>query len=89
MIYSGEAEKLAALSAGRQPWRPLVNTSTGTVQLGLREGERVCADEAHVELKTEDDPAAARRAVFIVTHHLKIQKRNISFAFISIGTGAL
>lgn len=61
MIYSGKAEKLAALSATAhwQWWQQLVNTFTGTVQLRLQEGEGVSADEAHVELKTEDGPAAS------------------------------
>lgn len=74
MIYSGKAEKLAALSAG---WQQLVNTSSGTVQLPLQEGEAVSADQAHVELETEDGPAAARRAVFIVTHHLKSKMKHL------------
>lgn len=77
MIYSGKVEKLAGLSAAAR-WHSgqrLINTFTGTVQLRLEERQGVSADQAHVELKAEDGPAAAPRAVFIIAHHLKSKKK--------------
>lgn len=49
----------------------LINTSTGTVQVRLQERQGVSADEAHVELKTEEGSTAARMAVFQITNHLE------------------
>lgn len=57
--------------SGKQRWQQLINTFTGKVQVWLQEGQGVSADEAYVELKTEDSPTVARMAVYIVANHLE------------------
>lgn len=50
------------------------DTSAGTVQVCLEEGEGVSVHLARVKLQPEDNPPACRMAVFVITHHLKLQR---------------
>lgn len=66
--------RLLMISGGRaeRPYQlPLGPAFTGTVQLGLWEGEAASADQAHVELQTEEGPPAGPAAAFTITQHLK------------------
>lgn len=65
---SGEAGRFMSPTAG---WQQLINTFTGTVQVWLQERQGASADEAHVELKTEEGSTAAWMAVFHITNHLE------------------
>lgn len=50
------------------------NTCAGGVQVCLEEGEGVSVHLAHVKLEPEDEPPARRMALFVVAHHLKLQR---------------